>query len=218
MIRALTPLRLILATMAVLSGSVLLSALTTQDPSWWTVAFSNLGVFDDASSALFNAGLIAAGATTCLFAIRLQLDLRRLHSARRAAVLVPAQSALAGLSIAMVGLFPETPHPVVHDIAALALAGSVAGVVLTGQWLLRSRSPQVCVSTVVGAVIIAAATPLLVTEAITLASYELVLFGLFFLWLSVASREVHRALRASGSVVGDGEHVDVVRRAIWTRQ
>lgn len=192
-----TPLRLILTVMAVLSGGVLISALTTSDRMWWAEAFSKLGVSDDLSSFAFNGGLVAAGVVACVFAARLRLDLARLRFrgfSKTAVAAVPALVCLAGAGIATVGVFTETANRFMHDLGALVLAGAFAALVLSGPWFLRRLSRRLHAVTAVCSAGLFIATGLYIPGALTLAAYELVLFALFFLWLAVLSHYVHAKL------------------------
>lgn len=192
----LTPLRLILAVMAVLSGGVALSALTTRDRTWWSEAFSNLGAFDDFSSLVFNGTLVVAGVGTCLFAYRLASDLRRLR--RRgilgaAAHVIPVLVCVAGVALALVGIFTESANREVHDLVASTLALLFAALLLCTPPLLRALPTTV---TVTCGVFLAASASMLLAGRMTLAAFELLTFVLFFLWLCTTSRAVGGLLRS----------------------
>ena len=59
-----TPLVLLAA--GVLCVCISAAALTTSDPRWWLSCFSRLGAMQDGSSALFNGGMMLAGAVIAL--------------------------------------------------------------------------------------------------------------------------------------------------------
>ena len=52
--------------------------ITTPDPEWWTVHFSQLGTFDDLSSWVFNGTLIAGGLLVTTFAVYIANDMQQL--------------------------------------------------------------------------------------------------------------------------------------------
>ncbi|MCR2762636.1 hypothetical protein NQ152_03845 [Microbacterium sp. zg.B48] len=52
--------------------------VTSPEPQWWKVHFSQLGTFDDLSSFVFNGTLIAAGLLVTTFAVYIANDLQRL--------------------------------------------------------------------------------------------------------------------------------------------
>ena len=47
----------------------LAAMVTTSDPEWWKLHFSQLGTFNDLSSFFFNGTLIAAGALVTTFTL-----------------------------------------------------------------------------------------------------------------------------------------------------
>lgn len=212
-----TSLRLILLSMTVLSTSVVISALTTQDRMWWTQAFSRLGVFGDFSSLAFNGGLIVAGTASSAFAVRLWLDLFRLRARgvrRRAAVVIPALCVFASVGIMMVGLVPENTIKPLHDAAAMMMTAAFAGLMSTAPRMLRVVFARIRTFTIVCAVVFVAFVGLLVAEVVTLALMELVMFGLFFAWLATLSHTVHAEVvapaPAAAAVVAAEPRVAVV--------
>src|SRR5690606_14631868 len=66
--------------MAFIVVGVLTAMVTTPDPEWWTVHFSQLGTFDDLSSWVFNATLIAGGLLVTTFAVYIANDITGLTS------------------------------------------------------------------------------------------------------------------------------------------
>ena len=66
------------AVLSVLLGGLLLSISTTRDPLWWHLHFSQLGIFGDFSSALFNTTLKVSGAMVIVLAHFVRRDILRL--------------------------------------------------------------------------------------------------------------------------------------------
>ena len=76
--------------MAFIVIGTLTAMVTTPDPEWWKVHFSQLGTFDDLSSWIFNGTLIAGGLLVTTFAVYIANDMQALVDAGRA-----VESALA---------------------------------------------------------------------------------------------------------------------------
>ena len=58
----------------------LTAMVTTPDPLWWQVHFSQLGTFGDVSSWIFNGVLIAGGLVVTTFAVYLSNDIENLRA------------------------------------------------------------------------------------------------------------------------------------------
>ena len=69
--------------MAFIVLGTLTAMVTTPDPEWWTVHFSQLGTFDDLSSWIFNGTLIAGGLLVTTFAVYIANDMQALVDAGR---------------------------------------------------------------------------------------------------------------------------------------
>ena len=99
--------------MAFIVIGTLTSMVTTPDPDWWMVHFSQLGTFDDLSSFVFNGTLIAGGLLVTTFAVYIANDMDALVAAGkltnpRAPRTVSALFVVMGIMLACVGIFPST--------------------------------------------------------------------------------------------------------------
>lgn len=192
-----TPLRLILFVLVVLVSSVGLAAATTRDHDWWTEAFSRLGVTGDLSSFAFNGGLVAVGLVSMVFAARLWMDLvrlRRYGAARSVAYWVPAACILASIGLIGVGLVPETSIRLLHDLSALTLVLALTVLMAAGPWLLRALPRRVKALAAGCAAVHFGCIAAFAVGLLTLAAFELLLFGVYFIWLVAISHAVHTKL------------------------
>lgn len=199
--------------LVVLVGGILASVVTTTDPLWWHLHFSQLGTFHDVSGALFNTSLKAAGLLVVVFAVRVRRDLVRLgRSASRRGAATIAQACLTtiGVNLALVGCVPLNTNKDLHDKVAGMMVLGFAALLLTSPVLLHRMPRRLPITTAIVFVVLFAGAWLFVTETINLALFEVIAFGVMFAWSGVFTHCL--AVRA-GSSAASGSPDATTRRA-----
>lgn len=190
-----------------------IAAATTSDSQWWTLHFSELGTHRDFSGMAFNIGSMSAGGLLVVFAARVRQELatilRRLevavHAHTHVARLLVALIASFGGHLALVGLVPLNVNTALHERGASGTMLSFLGilvVMLASPWTpkrLRWTSAGITV-------VLVPAIVVFVLGLITLATLEIIGFGLIFVWLLMFST----ALRAASSGAGQAAAADAV--------
>ena len=186
----------------------LTSILTTPDPNWWQLHFSQLGTFHVFSGYMFNGTLIATGTLIVAFSFRVRrvlvharrLDrLRSVRAPRVYAILV----ACVGFHMAMVGFIPVNQQQFLHDRAATGMTLSFAALLILTPWMLRGLPPRLTRATGLIAIILVVGATVFIFGIINLAAFEIVAFGLMFSWIGVFATCVetrHKPAIASADV------------------
>ncbi|WP_240659006.1 DUF998 domain-containing protein, partial [Microbacterium sp. CPCC 204701] len=169
--------------LAVLSlpAGVIIAALTTQDPLWWHLHFSQLGTFTDLSGRTFNATVTFSGFFLAAYGVFLAVALP-VHTGRRTARALRGSVVSAGLHLTAVGLVPIPVSSAMHDIIASGLGLSFLAIVvsalgLPGRTRGFRRATALCVA------LLATGMVLLTAGLITLALFELAAFVSMGIWL-----------------------------------
>lgn len=190
-----TPTQAVIAAAAVLTIGSLISILTTPDPLWWHLHFSQLGTFSAFSGYAFNATIVAASAMLVLFAVRLRLEMVR-HagspalSHRRAPHVVPGLVALIGIHLSLVGFAPLNVNLFVHERGSSGAVLSFAALLVSSRWLLKGMHRRVARATRRVLVALGVFGTLFATGVINLAAFEFIVFALMFAWLVVMTRQL----------------------------
>ncbi|MBB3157251.1 putative membrane protein [Microbacterium proteolyticum] len=190
------------AVLSVLLGGLLLSMATTSDPLWWQLHFSQLGIFGDFSSALFNTTLKISGLMVVVFALFVRRDIRRLGRGtvrRGSATLACICLNVVGISLALVGCVPLNTDKDLHDrVAAMMVLGFLV-LLVSAPVMLRRLGSRMAVSTGVALVWLALSITLFVTAMINLALFETISCGAMFAWSGMLTHTLGAvALRAEG--------------------
>lgn len=189
----------------------LTSILTTPDPNWWQLHFSQLGTFHVFSGYMFNGTLIATGTLIVAFSFRVrrvlinarkQGRLRSVRAPRIFAILV----ACVGANMAMVGMIPVNHQQFLHDRAATGMTLSFAALLILTPWLLRGLPPRISRATGAIAIILVIGATVFIFGIINLAAFEIVAFGLMFSWIGVFATCVETR-HAPGSAPSKAESV-----------
>ena len=176
------------AVLVVLVGGILASILTTSDPLWWQLHFSQLGTFGDLSAAFFNTTLKVGGSLVVVFAVRVRRDLRRLgRSAGRRGAATSAAFFLTviGVNLALVGCVPLNTDKDLHDKVAGMMVLGFAALLLTSPFLLHRLPKRLMISTAAVFVFLFAGAWLFVTATINLALFEVIAFSAMFAWSGI---------------------------------
>jgi hypothetical membrane protein len=174
--------------LVVLVGGILASILTTSDPSWWQLHFSQLGTFHDLSAAFFNTALKVGGSLVVVYAVRVRRDLRRLgrRAGRRGA---PTAAAffltVIGVNLALVGCIPLNTNKDLHDKVAGMMVLGFAALLLTSPFLLHRLPKRLPIATSLVFVFLFAGAWLFVTSTINLALFEVIAFSAMFTWSGI---------------------------------
>jgi hypothetical membrane protein len=171
----------------------LTSAVTTSDPLWWRVHFSQLGTYGDISSWMFNATLVAAGLLVTSFAVYLSNDMRALvtlgklsdaaspHWAARLFVIL-------GVMLAGVGLVPVDVSFLVHTICASGMAVVFLILLIGGRKRLAGMASGYFVASWSILAGVAVSIVLFLTRVFSVTAFEIVVFVLIFGWIAVFIR------------------------------
>lgn len=174
--------------LVVLVGGILASILTTSDPQWWQLHFSQLGTFHDLSGGLFNNTLKVGGMIVVVFAVRVRRDLVRLgRTAARRGAATMAQICLTtvGVNLALVGCIPLNTIKSLHDNVAAMMVLGFSALLLTSPVLLHRMPKRLLLTTVSAFVLLFAGAWLFVDETINLALFEVIAFAIMFAWSGV---------------------------------
>lgn len=179
--------------MAFVVIGTLTAMLTTPDPEWWKVHFSQLGSFQDLSSYVFNGTLIAAGLLVTTFAVYLANDLRALVDAGvlqndRAPRTVSTLFVVMGIMLAFVGVFPVNINLLMHNLSASGMAVMFLVLLIAGPRLLRGMPRTYFLSAWAFLAATIASVILFAVGYFTLTAFEIVVFALIFGWIAVFIR------------------------------
>lgn len=192
--------RLAVLALLVLTGGIAVSAATTTDPLWWQLHFSRLGTFHNASGAVFNGTLVAAGLVVAVFARSAGRELRRLesHSVRRGTGLTARILFTGvGVNLALVGMVPLNSNKLLHDHVAAAMVLSFGALLLSSPWLMHRMPRLLVVTTGVVFVYLFVGGWLFVSATINLALFEVVAFSAMFSWTGVLLGCMRRGARVT---------------------
>jgi hypothetical membrane protein len=190
---ALSTMHLAALVLVVLVGGILASIVTTTDPLWWQLHFSQLGTFHDVSGALFNSTLKLGGVLVVVYAVRVRRDLRRLGrgAGRRGAASVAFLClTVIGVNLALVGCVPLNSNKDLHDKVAGMMVLGFAALLITTPVLLHRLGRRLAVSTVLVFVFLFAGAWLFVTATINLALFEVIAFAAMFGWSGIFTHAV----------------------------
>jgi hypothetical membrane protein len=180
----------------VLVGGILASILTTTDPLWWHLHFSQLGTFHDVSGALFNNTLKVGGVLVVVYAVRVRGELRRLGSRagrRGAATVALLCLTVIGVNLALVGCVPLNSNKDLHDKVAGMMVLGFAALLITTPVLMHRLNRRLAISTALVFVFLFAGAWLFVTATINLALFEVIAFAAMFGWSGIFTWMLSRA-------------------------
>lgn len=179
--------------MAFVFLGTLTSAVTTSDPQWWEVHFSQLGTFGDVSSWIFNGTLIAGGLLVTTFAVYISHDMHVLvtdgrlldsSSPRTVSVLFVVMGAM----LAGVGLAPVDTSFWIHTLCASGMAVVYMMLLIGGRKYLGGMPPTYFLASWLFLAAIAVTIVLFLTTFFSLAALEITVFALIFGWITVFIR------------------------------
>ena len=179
--------------MAFIVIGTLTSMVTTPDPEWWKVHFSQLGTFDDLSSAVFNGTLIAGGLLVTTFAVYIANDLQELvHSGilknPRSPRIVSTLFVIMGIMLAFVGIVPVDVNLLIHNLSATGMALMFLALLIAGPKLLAGMPRTYFVSAWAFLAATVASVVLFIATYFSLTAFEIIVFALIFGWIAVFIR------------------------------
>jgi hypothetical membrane protein len=177
--------------MAFLAVGVLVAIITTSDPLWWQLHFSQLGTFGDLSARTFNSTVIVAGLLLSCYGILLGADLP-VTVGRRTSRGIRWSLISAGAHMIVVGIVPIPIDEVMHDRAAAGLALSFLALIASA-FGLRGVTRRFRGLTIICVVLLAVGMTALITGVINLASYEAIAFGTVAVWVTYFNRMLRDA-------------------------
>lgn len=188
---SLAPRQLSLVLAVFLVVGMITAMLSSNDPLWWQMNLSALGITHDISSLTFNLTLIVSGViiTTIARIGTASLPAGTVQQVRRR-LSVRVLFVLLGVFLACVGLFPVDRFFLVHNTVATGMTIVFASLVLGLPWLIPSM-PKVFVAlgyVYVGVIIFLAL--LFVAGSYNLTAVELVSAVLIFSWIILFLRNV----------------------------
>lgn len=199
---SMTTQRMSSLLMAFIVIGTLTAMVTTPDPEWWTVHFSQLGTFDALSSWVFNGTLIAGGLLVTTFAVYISNDMGNLVEAGvlsnpRGARVVPVLFVVMGVMLACVGIFPVDVNLALHNISASGMAAMFLVLLVSGPNLLRGmpRTYFVASWSFFAATIASVILFIPAVGFFSLTAFEIIVFALIFGWIAVFIRFLEASSR-----------------------
>ena len=184
----MTTQRLTSLLVAFIAIGTLSAMITTSDPEWWHLHFSQLGTFGDLSSFLFNGTLIAGGLLVTTFTLYVAHDLGVLGESARGTRIVSVALAIMGIMLALVGVFPVDVNMWMHNLSASGMALMYLLLLVGGRWIL-TRLPRayfLASWAFLGALLVSIV--LFAIGYFGLTAFEIIVFALIFGWLAVFIR------------------------------
>ncbi len=171
----------------------LTAMVTTPDPQWWMVHFSQLGTFDELSSWIFNGTLIAGGLLVTTFAVHIAHELDTLLAAGavtnpRAPRIVSTLFVVMGVMLACVGIFPVDVNLALHNLSATGMAAMFLVLLIGGPRWLRGMPSTYFVASWAFLASTVASVVLFVVGYFSLTAFEILVFALIFGWIAVFIR------------------------------
>lgn len=196
LLERLTARLLALSVMLVIAVGTGLAIVTTTNPDWWQLHFSELGTFDDFSGHTFNATLVIAGLLIAAFAVRVRIDLvsltphRKVRPSRTLTVLMIS----VGIHLLGVGLVPLNTFEFLHDRLASGIMLSFLGLLILIVLRRRHVNPLLLWSSIAIAGGLVLAITAFVNGLINLAALEFVGFTLIFVWVGIFTASLERGI------------------------
>ena len=179
--------------MAFIVIGTLTAMITSPEPDWWKVHFSELGTFDDLSSFVFNGTLIAGGLLVTTFAVYIANDLQQLAddgvlANPRAPRVVSTLFVIMGIMLAFVGIVPVDVNLIIHNLSATGMALMFLTLLIAGPRLLRGMPRAYFLSSWAFLAATVASVVLFVVTYFSLTAFEIIVFALIFGWIAVFIR------------------------------
>jgi hypothetical protein len=179
-----------------LTGGVLISILTTDNPEWWQVHFSSLGANGGISGYAFNVTLIFAGLAVAGLSRYIADDFTAIQSktasnSKLKVRLLQVLLATLGIMLACVGLFVYDQFPSIHNIAAFGMAVVFIVIIALLPWI-TPKLPTIVylISYGLAGAIVVCFWLFKGIGYLNLTMFELFAAAIIFLWLIVLVRNI----------------------------
>jgi len=197
----LSPRQLSLVLAVFLVVGMFSAMLSSNDPRWWEMNLSALGITHDISSLTFNLTIIVSGVMITTIARFGTAALpARTRSERRSRMIVRTLFVLIGILLACVGIFPVDRFFLLHNTVATGMGVAFAALVIGLPWLVPSM-PKAFLA--LGFIYVGGLMVLAILFAIgeyNLTAVELIAALMIFSWIIVFLRSAQAVgARASGS-------------------
>lgn len=190
---ALSPRQLSLVLAVFLVVGMFTAMLSANDPLWWQMNLSALGMTHDVSALTFNITLIISGVIVTTIARFGTASLPAITRAeRRRRTVVRTLFVLMGVLLACVGIFPVDRFFLLHNTVATGMAVLYAALVIGAPWLLPSLPRTFLVLGYVFIAAIAVLAGLFFVGIYNLTAVELVASLLIFGWIILFLRNVQQ--------------------------
>lgn len=194
-VSAMTTQRMSSLLLAFIAIGTLTAMVTTSDPEWWMLHFSQLGTLDDLSSWAFNGTLIGGGLLVTTFAVYIAHDLRVLAdedvlTSPTGPRVVPVLFVVMGIMLACVGVFPVDVNMTVHNLSASGMALMFVTLLIGGPNWLRGMPRTYFVASwgFLGATVASIILFIPAVGYFSLTAFEIIVFALVFGWIAVFIR------------------------------
>lgn len=182
---------------AILCAAILIAALSTVDPLWWHLHFSQLGTFADASGYTFNAGVVLSGLVIAAAGVPMIVALATGMAEGRVADtfgvrMLPPLLVCLGLCLALIGVIPLTLNEFLHDRAANGVMLSFLGMVIVSRRALPQLPAFLGRYALVTVAVLVVGIVLMFTGILNLAAFEVLAFGGVLSWVHLLERAVRR--------------------------
>ncbi|GAA1543003.1 putative membrane protein [Microbacterium ginsengiterrae] len=171
--------------------------LSAQNPQWWQMNLSALGMTHDISSLTFNLTLIVSGImVTTIARIGTAAIPTRSESEARRRTAVRVLFVLLGVLLACVGVFPVDRFFLLHNTVATGMTVAFAALVFGLPWLVPTMPKSFVV---LGFVFVAVMVVLVVfffTGVYNLTAVELIAAVMIFAWIILFLRNVQSSAPA----------------------
>ncbi|WP_241095408.1 MULTISPECIES: hypothetical protein [unclassified Leucobacter] len=179
--------------MAFVTMGTFTAMVTTPDPQWWKLHFSELGTFWSISSLVFNGTLVVGGLLLTTFAVYLSHDLqvlveRGVLAQQNSAKVISRMFIVMGLMIAGVGIVPVNVSLIVHNTFASGMAVMFFGMLVLGPKVLRGMPRAYFISAWIFLASVVVSVLLFAVGYFGLTALEIIVFALIFGWISVFIR------------------------------
>lgn len=184
-LRSLPSLHVGAAALTVLVTGLLLAIVTTSDPLWWQLHFSQLGIFGDLSSAFFNTTLKVSGLIVVVFAFCVRRDVRRLGRGpvrRGAATVAFICLNVVGVNLALVGCIPLNTDKDLHDRVAGSMVLGFLALLISAPIMFNRLGKRMALSTAIATAWLIISIALFVSATINLALFETISCTAMFAW------------------------------------
>jgi len=182
-------LSLVLAVFLVVG--MVTAMLSADDPQWWQMNLSALGITHDISSLTFNLTLIVSGViVTTIARVGTASVPARTRTERTRRTIVRAMFVLLGLLLACVGIFPVDRFFLLHNTVATGMAVAYGVLVIGLPWLMPQMPKVFLVLGYVFAGVVVALAILFFVGVYNLTAVELVAAVMIFAWIILFLRNV----------------------------